>query len=376
VLALQLTADQTREAYEAGSNASRLLLVGVALLAISVVTLISKRSVIRGMRSPATVEDSPPPRERAIVNAAFVGAVCGLLVIVADVIWFMSYLSSPMDTARGGRPISQPPALTADTTVSSASDELRRDRARAEHGELIGEDERLPTITVDSAGVSVNGRPTVDAAALASTDLVVIEPLRVTLRSMMTHWQDVHEEAPTPRAAVATIIIAPETPAIVAGSVIQTVERLYQVVIKTGATTINLKYMRPGSPIPIERFLFVAPQAAAGYTLERQQITGEGKHGPRCRERSVARVVTSESQINAEVAAMCKPFGVDCVDHVVFALPANRPFGDVLPWISTASRARPLGGLVRFIASGSAPFPEAIICAGGPAGRAAQADGG
>jgi hypothetical protein len=117
--------------------------------------------------------------------------------------------------------------------------------------------------------------------------------------------------------------------------------------------------------LPQESYFLFVPRGPSGFSIRRERVTrGPDGDGAPCRDRTPARALSSEREIDQAAAPLCGAALVDCVDHVVFALPADRPFSQVVPWIIAALRARALSApQVAFVADGSDPSPDVAECA-------------
>jgi hypothetical protein len=322
-------------AYEAGEWVGRVGGIALVIVVAATVLLIAKRRV------------------RGIVVGCLLAIACAIAATGASYAHMVAVINacSSRDVAastRGEEKATRPPP----PAVSSPDEpELLR---------LSG-----PAVAVDSSGVRVNGKLVADAATIAPGDLHRIEPLGAALQSLRDRLDDNGVEgAPVARTFAATI--DPAIPSLAAASVMLTMARppYSDLSVAVGNGGFRVTYLAANQRLPTESYFYFTPHGPMGFSMRRDRITRNlATVDPPCRESSAWTVLASERDMDRAATKLCDPSLVDCVDHVVFALPASRTFGDVLPWITAALHSRALSTRqLAFAPEGSEPVSKAVDC--------------
>jgi hypothetical protein len=233
------------------------------------------------------------------------------------------------------------------------------------------DDATLPSVTdapgsldvaLDESGVVVSGELVEAAIALPADKLAVVPRVVAAVEEIYDRREASGITAPLP----VRVKIAPNVPALRAGSLIATVGRMgADVTVAVGATKFRLHYL-PASPVPVESFFHLLPATGVSYAIERERVTRDVRtHAPPCRERTGRREISSVSAMRDAAGVLCAST-VDCVDHVEFGLSPELSFGDAAPWIASAVGLLEFPDL-RFVVAGTEPFPDTIACGDGGA---------
>jgi hypothetical protein len=324
-----------RAAYEAGEWVGRVGGMALVIVVVAAVVLIAKRRV-RGIVVGCLV---------AIACAtAATGASYAHMVAVINACSSMDVAAGTPGAAEATRP-SPPPVPSADEA------ELLR---------LSG-----PAVAVDGTGVRVMGKLVADAATLAQGDLHRIEPLGAALQDLRDRLDDIGVEG-APVALTFAVTIDPAIPSLAAASVMLTMARrpYSDLSVAIGSGGLRVTYLAANQRLPTESYFYFTPHGTTGFSMRRDRITRNlATADPPCRESSAWVVLPSEHDIDRAATKLCDRSLVDCVDHVVFALPASRTFADVLPWITAALHSRALSTRqLAFTPEGSEPVPAAVDC--------------
>lgn len=327
------------EASEAGARLGRASVLSLAVVVGAITLIVWKRTAL------------------GIVIGSAAAMVAALVVVGAAYARMRHVVDDCDDVATASVPA---PAGKPDQAAPAETDEVDIERLRT------------PSVVVTAGGIQVNGRRVAGPDALPQDDLRPIEPLAAVLHELDARLMSSGLRGPI--AARASVAIDPDVPPLAAGSVLLTVARAHyrEMTVRVATTAFRATYLFSSPLLPTESDLYFAPHAPSGFAVHRETITRNLQSGgPPCRKRSSSRVLASERDIDPAAAKLCGASTVDCIDHVVFALPAKGTFGETILWIAAALKTRPLSApQLAFVVEGTDPFPDAIECA--DAGQSAR----
>lgn len=128
------------------------------------------------------------------------------------------------------------------------TDDLLREQARVQAGQVVGKALREPKITLDSRGVAVNGRLVVPPGELEPAKLARIDKLFSVLKRLREHWRMIHPGEDF--HGIADLTIDPQMTAFTAASVVTSTafSGFRGVRLHAGSSTLETAFWLPGPP--------------------------------------------------------------------------------------------------------------------------------
>lgn len=129
------------------------------------------------------------------------------------------------------------------------TDDLLREQARVQAGQVVGKALQEPKITLDSRGVIVNGRLVVPPGELEPAKLVRVDKLFSVLKRLREHWRMIHPGQDF--NGIADLTIDPQMTSFTAASVATTAafSGFPWVRLRAGSSTLGTTFWLPGPPI-------------------------------------------------------------------------------------------------------------------------------
>ena len=217
-----------------------------------------------------------------------------------------------------------------------------------------------PVFVLDASGLSMNGAYVEGTREIPRDAFAPPEPVVKKLHAIADAMVALSERG----RRYATLGIAPDVPAPLAGSVLTAIAAMYPTTrVTVGTTTFEWTYL-PDARIPRDVFFYLTP-ASSGFAVERQTIVRDLRtNGPPCRVRGGRKVVSSRGELGRAAASLCGGSAVECAEHVEVTLPVGRTFGELAPWIDASFELLSFS-YARFVAEGAVPMAEAVECEGG-----------